>query len=312
MMTVEVHVLEINNLTKTYGSLLAVKNIPLTVHTGSIHGFMGPNGAGKTTTKRCCLGLLMPNSGSINIFNMPVSSKIVTILKNVGYIPGDVSLYNYYTVKQLLDYFEALRGLNKAPLRKSLIERLNLDESKSVKALSKGNRQKVGIILALMHDPDLLILDEPTAGLDPLLQAEFYKLMTELCERGKTIFFSSHILSEVDRICDEVSIIKNGELVTTEHISALSKRIGRKIILKFKDSGENRPLNLPNMIFDHADGNSQIYYVSGDVKQIIQSISNLSNLVDIVLPEPNIEDYVMHFYYVEESILIYQTIKLMI
>lgn len=303
MMTVEVPVLEINNLTKTYGSLIAVKNLTLTVHTGSIHGFLGPNGAGKTTTMRCCLGLLKPNSGSINIFNMPVSSKIVTILKNVGYIPGDVSLYNYYTVKQLLDYFEALRGLNKAPLRKSLIERLNLDESKSVKALSKGNRQKVGIILALMHDPDLLILDEPTAGLDPLLQAEFYKLMTELCERGKTIFFSSHILSEVDRICDEVSIIKNGELVTTEHISALSKRIGRKIILKFKDSGENRPLNLPNMIFDHADGNSQIYYVSGDVKQIIQSISNLSNLVDIVLPEPNIEDYFMHFYKEEEAIL---------
>ena len=264
-MTVEVPILEINNLTKTYGNLIAVKNLTLSVHTGSIHGFLGPNGAGKTTTMRCCLGLLKPNSGSINIFSLPVSSKIVTILKHVGYIPGDVSLYTYYTVKQLFDYFQALHSLDKAPLRKSLIERFDLDESKPVKSLSKGNRQKAGIILALMHDPDLLILDEPTAGLDPLLQAEFYKLMTELRDRGKTIFFSSHILSEVDRICDEVSIIKNGELVTTDHISTLAKRIGRKLVLKFRDNEQINPVSLPNMIFERKEGNSQIYYISGDV-----------------------------------------------
>lgn len=213
-------VLKIEGLTKYYGQLRAVNDVSIEVERGSIHGFLGPNGSGKTTTIRCALGLLKPSKGSIHIFGKKIGTNNVDILKRIGYLPGDVYLYQYYTVKQFLDYFQSLHKLKEVPRRRDLVERLELDESLKIKTLSKGNRQKVGIVQALQHDPDLLILDEPTSGLDPLLQAEFLKILDEI--RGdKTIFFSSHVLSEVQRICDQVSIIRKGNLVSTEEVATV-------------------------------------------------------------------------------------------
>ena len=289
-------ILEVSNLTKKYGNLTAVKDLDLTVEEGTIHGFLGPNGAGKTTTIRCILGLLKPNAGHIKIFGKPVGTNNVDILKQIGYLPGDVSLYTYYTVKELFDYFQALRHLKHAPLREDLVKRLDIDESKPVKTLSKGNRQKAGIVLAFMHNPDLLVLDEPTSGLDPLLQNEFYKILAEFRDAGKTIFFSSHVLSEVDRLCDKVSLIRNGELVSTEDIADLSMKIGRRVILKFKKNGNTTPVNLPNMKFIEKNGDAQIYLLQGNTKQIIQTLNDLPNLEDFSIPEPNVEDYFMQFY----------------
>lgn len=295
-MAISNSVLEVSHLTKKYGNLIAVKDVNLTVEEGIIHGFLGPNGAGKTTTIRCMLGLLKPNIGNIRIFGKSVGLNNVAILKKIGYLPGDVSLYPYYTVKELFDYFEALHHIKHAPLRDDLVKRLDIDESKSVKALSKGNRQKAGIILALMHNPDLLILDEPTSGLDPLLQNEFYKIMAEFRDNGKTIFFSSHVLSEVDRLCDKVSLIRNGELVSTENIAELSMKVGRRIILKFSSNGSTRPLDLPNMKFIEKNGDAQIYLLTGDIKQIIKTLTDIPEIIDFSIPEPNVEDYFMHFY----------------
>ncbi len=296
-MTNEKSVLEISNLTKYYGKLLAVNELSLEVEHGTIHGFLGPNGAGKTTTIRCILGLLKSNAGTVRIFGHKMGSSNIEVLGRIGYLPGDVYLYQYYTVKQLLDYFQSLYRRKEMPLRQELIERLDLDESLPVKALSKGNRQKVGIVQALMHDPDLLILDEPTSGLDPLLQNEFISFLDEL--RGKkTIFFSTHVLSEAQRVCDKVSIIRKGELVTTEDVTALSKNLGRQLILQF--TAEHPPLDLAELSFidakAHGTEYTHRYLVTGSLKSVVQHISQLEEITDFSLPEASVEDYFMKFY----------------
>lgn len=289
-------ILEIKNLTKAYGNLVAVKNLDLVVEKNTIHGFLGPNGSGKTTTIRCILGLLKPNSGKISVFSENAGSNNKKVLQKIGYLPGEVVLYPYYTVKQLLDYFMIVYGIKDKTIRKDLVKRLDLDESRPVKALSKGNRQKAGIVLALMHDPEFIILDEPTSGLDPLLQAEFFKILSELKEKGKTIFFSSHILSEIDRVCDKVSFIRNGSIISTENISGLTSKIGRKIILKFNDKSTNHTIKHPNLQFVREEGLSHIFNLSGDVVKTIHDLTENPDIVDISIPEPNVEDYFLSFY----------------
>ena len=290
------NILEINNLTKAYGNLVAVKNLDLVVEKNTIHGFLGSNGSGKTTTIRCILGLLKPNAGKISIFSEKVGYNNTKLLKKIGYLPGEVVLYPYYTVKQLFDYFMVVYGIKDDSIRKNLVNRLDLDESKSVKALSKGNRQKAGIILALMHDPEFIILDEPTSGLDPLLQTEFFKIISEFKDKGKTIFFSSHILSEIDRVCDKVSFIRNGTIISTENISGLTAKIGRKIILKLNDKSTNHIINHPNLEFVREEGLSHIFNITGDVVKTLHELTENPDIVDISVPEPNVEDYFLSFY----------------
>ena len=207
-------------LTKFYGHTRGIENLDLEVARGEILGFLGPNGAGKTTTIRMLMGLLRPTSGEADILGMNVWRRSVEIKFKVGNIPGDVSLYENMRVRELLDYVDRFRP-GPDVLRDPLIERLDLDVSKKVKALSRGNRQKVAIVLAMMHDPEILILDEPTLGLDPLMQQEFYAILSEFKERGKTVFLSSHILSEVGRVCDRVAIVRQGVLVDVRAIEEL-------------------------------------------------------------------------------------------
>jgi ABC-2 type transport system ATP-binding protein len=292
-------VIEILGLTKKFGSLVAVNNIDLTVEKGTIHGFLGPNGAGKTTTIRCALALLRPNKGEVRIFGEIMSPNKTNIQRNVGYLPGEVHLYPYYSVKQLLDYYGNLYGNQNPPLRQELVKRFNLDENTKTKALSKGNRQKVGIIQALMHDPDLLILDEPSSGLDPLLQNVFYKVLREFRDRGKTIFFSSHVLSEVQKVCDYVSVIRKGDIVSSEDVSTLVNKIQRKIVLTFNDNNIVDPPSFPNLEFINREGEKFNYLVKGDIKDSISQL-NTPNVENIIIPELSVEDYFLAYYQKEK------------
>lgn len=206
-------------LTKYYGKTLGIENLDLKIKKGETFGLLGPNGAGKTTTIRLLLGLLKPTKGTAKINKLDCWDKTVEIKRLCGYIPGDVRLLKNYTGRRLINLYSQLRG--SLGSSDNLIYRLNFDSTKKVKQMSKGNRQKLAIILALMHQPEVLILDEPTSGLDPLMQKEFFKLIEEAKERGSTTLYSSHFLPEVERICDRAAIIKEGNLIAVEEIKKL-------------------------------------------------------------------------------------------
>ena len=209
------------NLTKYYGKIRGIEDFTLTVNKGEIFGFLGPNGAGKTTTIRLCLGLIAKTSGSITIFGMDSHRDSVAIRKRVGYVPGDFGLIPNIRVKAYLNYLLSLSECKSDDKMKELAERFDLDLNRKTHELSRGNKQKVGVVQAFMADQDLIILDEPTTGLDPLMQQEFYKLVKPEKETGKTIFMSSHILAEAEAVCDRVAIVKEGRLKMVEDIASL-------------------------------------------------------------------------------------------
>ncbi len=211
--------IQTDRLTKFYGTYRGIENLDLTVEEGEIFGFLGPNGAGKTTTIRVLLDLIRPTGGHARIFGQDVQAASVAIKALIGYLPGELALWPNLTGRQTLTYLGNLRG--GVPLARidSLAERLQLDLRKKFREYSKGNKQKVGLVQALMHRPRLLILDEPTGGLDPLNQQEFFRLLTEARAGGATVFLSSHVLSEVEHTCDRVGIIREGQLVRVGSVS---------------------------------------------------------------------------------------------
>ena len=204
-------IIQLEKLTKSYGVHRGIIDVDLNVEQGEVFGFLGPNGAGKTTTIRTALDLIRPTSGRALVFGIDSSADPVAIHKRIGYIPGEFTLYDRLTGGQTLDYFANLRGGVDRAYQASLIERFEIDPSRRFKELSKGNKQKIGLVIALQHKPELLILDEPTSGLDPLVQQSFYALVREAKADGRTVFLSSHILSEVERTCDRVAIIRDGQ-----------------------------------------------------------------------------------------------------
>ncbi|MCR4841573.1 MAG: ABC transporter ATP-binding protein [Lachnospiraceae bacterium] len=223
------NILEIKNLTKYYGDVLGVKNLSLELREGEIFGFIGPNGAGKSTTIRSVMHLINKTSGSVFVNGKEFLKNDTETKKLIGFLPGEVYLYDDLKVGQILDYHESFfkNSVNAQAIhekRVSLCDRLKLDESKKIEDLSLGNLKKTGIILALMHMPKLIIMDEPTSGLDPIMQNVFYDLLLEEKARGNTVFYSTHILNEVSKICDRVGIIRNGQLVKVEKTSELSDK----------------------------------------------------------------------------------------
>lgn len=217
-------VLEIKNLTKYYDKVLGVENLSLTLEKGEVFGFIGPNGAGKSTTIRSVMNLINKTEGEVYLNGEKLTKKCARLKEEIGYLPSEIRLYDDLTVKEMLDYHESFYKKNIHKRRLDLVKRLKLDETKKIEELSLGNLKKVGIILAFMHKPKLVILDEPTSGLDPIIQEEFFKLIKEEKEKNTTIFYSTHILSEISRVCDRVGIIKEGHLLKIEKIEDLIKK----------------------------------------------------------------------------------------
>ena len=217
-------ILEIKSLTKYYGKVLGVENLSLTLMEGEVFGFIGPNGAGKSTTIRSILNLINKNEGQVLINGKPFDKNDTELKKLIGYLPSEIHLYEDLTVKEILNYHESFYEKNIHKRRQDLVKKLKLDESKKIEDLSLGNLKKLGIILALIHEPKILILDEPTSGLDPIIQQVFYKLLIEEKKKGTTILYSTHVLSEISKICDRVGIIKEGHLLKIETIEELHQK----------------------------------------------------------------------------------------
>ena len=227
------HAIETRGLTKYYGDTAGIVDLDLMVEAGEVYGFIGPNGAGKTTTIRLLLNLLQPTKGSGTIFGMDAVADSVAIRHRVGYLPGDLALYPSMTGREFLLYFSRLRGVDTAAATTRLAERFELDLDRRIKEYSKGNRQKVGLVNAFMHEPELLILDEPTGGLDPLMQQEFAALLGEVRAEGRTVFLSSHYLPEVERIADRVGIVRQGHLIAVDTLDGFRTRVQSNLSIEF-------------------------------------------------------------------------------
>ena len=286
--------IEISNLTKLYGKTVGIKNLTLNIKEGEIFGFLGPNGAGKTTTIRCMLNILIPNQGSVKINGEIVSRNSSHLKNDIGYLPGELFYPKGFSVKNLLDYIESLK---KKPCsrREEILKRFNLETHKKIQALSHGNKQKLGIILAFMHDPNILILDEPSTGLDPLLQQTLYDLILEEKEKGKTIFFSSHNLDEVQKICDRVAIISEGELISVEKVSDLSKKVVRHLKAIIED-GDLKVFEKAGIEMS-VEGNEINFPIKERtvLNKILKLLSDM-DVKDISYPPASLEEYFLLHY----------------
>jgi ABC-2 type transport system ATP-binding protein len=279
-----------DKLTKSYGSQRGIVQIDLEVSEGEVFGFLGPNGAGKTTTIRTLLDLIRPTSGRAFVFGIETTVDPVAIHRRVGYLPGEFAMYDRMTGRDTIDYFANLRGGVERHYQDDLISRFDLDPGRRYREYSKGNKQKVGLVIALQHRPDLLILDEPTAGLDPLVQQTFFELLREAIAEGRTAFLSSHVLGEVEKTCDRVAIIRDGRLVRVDRVDALRDLAEHHVELHFA-----RPVpaaafaDLPGVDGISVDERIVRMRVSGSVVPIVHAAAGF-DLVDFVTREPTLEE----------------------
>ena len=287
----------LNELTKHYGKHRGINNLSFSVNQGEFFGFIGPNGAGKSTTIRTLMGLIRPTGGSASIFDLDCHSKASVIARDVGYLPSENSYYENMKVRELLQYTADLYGMDCKTKMKELADRLNLDLSRKIADLSLGNKKKMGIVSAIMTSPKLIIMDEPTSGLDPLIQQAFYDILKEENSRGATVFFSSHVLSEVQKLCDRVAILKEGQLIGIQSIKELRESGYKKVSLSAKEA-------IPRDFFDlsgianyaeTADKTSVSFMYNGDITAIIDKL-HLLHLDDVLLEEPSLEEIFMHYY----------------
>ncbi len=282
-------VIATEKLTKSYGSHRGIVEVDLVVEAGEIYGFLGPNGAGKTTTIRLLLDLLRPTSGRAFVFGIETTSDPVAIHRRIGYLPGEFALFDRLTGGQTIEYFANLRGGVDARYQADLVARFDLDPSRRFKEYSKGNKQKVGLVIALQHRPDLLILDEPTSGLDPLVQQTFFELLRETVAEGRTAFLSSHILGEVERTCHRVAIIRDGRLVTIDRVEALRDLAYHEVELRFAAP-------VPEAVFSPLPGVTDVVAIDGGLQMrvtgsmapIVEAASG-RGLVEFETREPSLE-----------------------
>ena len=280
-----------DNLTKYYGKSRGIVDLNLSVEQGEVFGFIGPNGAGKSTTIRTLMGLIAPTKGSAQIFGMDVIKDKKAILQKVGYLPSEAIFYPGMKVKDLLKLSADLRKKNCADESKLLCERLQLDMDRKVDELSFGNRKKVAIVCALQHRPELLILDEPTGGLDPLMQREFFEIIRERNQNGMTVFLSSHILSEIQHNCSRAAIIREGKIIACDSVNALSQTNAKRITV-------HGQVNLDNLdgVRDRKDsGNSVSFLFSGNINDLIRGLS-ACRVSDLTVTEPDLEEIFLHYY----------------
>jgi ABC-2 type transport system ATP-binding protein len=283
-------VITLEKLTKFYGKSRGIIDVDLEVQQGEVFGFLGPNGAGKTTTIRTMLDLIRPTSGRATVFGIESSADPVAIHRRIGYIPGEFALYDRLTGKQTLEYFANLRGGVDLAYQASLIERFELDPGKRFKEYSKGNKQKVGVITALQHKPELLVLDEPTAGLDPLVQQTFFTTLHECVADGATVFLSSHILSEVEKSCRRVAIIREGRIVKLDTVEGLRDLAHHQVELRFAGPvPSDRFAHLPGVSEVMAEDHTLRMRVAGAITPVVREAAQYE-LLDFVSREPSLEE----------------------
>lgn len=288
--------IRLQELTKFYGNQVGVQDLDLEVRQGEIFGYLGPNGAGKTTTIRVLVDLIRPTSGTATVLGMDAQAESVEVRRRVGYVAGEPSLYDNLTGEETLVYAASLRGGVDWGRVRELAERLDCDLSRRVGDLSSGNCRKVAVIRAFMHDPPLLVMDEPTSGLDPLMQEEFDNMVREAKERGVTTFISSHILPEVEQVCDRVGIIRQGRLAAVESVDVLKSRAMRSLKIEFGESVSLESFsNVAGVVNLSVSGTSLRCDVTGSVGPLIKAAAQF-DLVDIALHEPTLEEIFMTYY----------------
>ena len=286
-------ILEIKNLTKYYGKTLGVKDLSLKLYEGEVFGFIGPNGAGKSTTIRSVMNLINKTEGVVLINGEEFNKNNISAKKLIGYLPSEIHLYEDLTVKEMLDYHESFYEEDIHKRRCELVKRLKLDEEKKTEDLSLGNTKKLGIILAFMHNPKLLILDEPTSGLDPIMQQTFYELLKEEKEKGTTIFYSTHILSEISKICDRVGIIKEGHLLKIETMEELHKKNLNIVTIESKEIDKIIKDLKQDLISKNSDTIKFKNKLSINI--LIEKLSKYK-IDKLLIEEATIEDIFLHYY----------------
>ena len=314
------YVIEANKLTKYYGKSKGIEDLDLAVEQGDFFGFIGPNGAGKSTCIRTLLGLIRPTGGSARVLGHDIVTGHDEILKRVGYLPSEINFYSGMKVKDAIRYSADLRRKDCSAVAAELVERLDLDTEKKVDDLSLGNRKKAGIICALQHQPELLILDEPTSGLDPLMQREFFRILTEQHEKGATIFLSSHILSEVQTHCRTAAFIKDGRIIISDRVERLEETGAKKVTIRGKISEElaaelrrmesserdqgNVGVKTPGVLAkrsEHAvtdlvlESKYASFLYSGNISRLLKLLAD-EKLWDVSITEPAMEEIFMNYY----------------
>ena len=282
--------IQTEQLTKYYGKFRGIVDVDLEVNEGEAFGFLGPNGAGKTTMIRTLLDHIRPTSGRATVFGIDTTADPVAIHKRLGYLPGEFALYDKLTGGQTLEYFANLRGGVDTAYQRSLIERLEVDPSRRFREYSKGNKQKIGLVIALQHRPDLLLLDEPTSGLDPLIQQVFYEVIREAKAEGRTVFLSSHILSEVEKTCDRVAIIREGRLARVDRTESLRDLAHHTVELVFTGPVPASEFeSIPGVTDVRADDHVLRMRVSGNIAPVVRAAARYE-LSDFVSREPSLEE----------------------
>jgi ABC-2 type transport system ATP-binding protein len=287
-----------SRLTKDYGLGRGLFDLDLEIPAQEVFGFLGPNGAGKTTTIRCVMGMIRPTSGSAHVFGIDCLRDSVEVKRKVGYLPGDMPQFGGMRGKEVVAYFGGMRGGADPKRVRALAERFDLDLGRRFREYSSGNKQKLGIVLAFMHAPELLILDEPTGGLDPLNQQEFYQLVREARDDGATVFLSSHILSEVEHVCDRVGIVREGRLVKVAELEELHRIRVHKVELVFADGAEipeNDIRGAPGVQDVAIEGRVVTFSVHGSFEPVLRSLAGAS-VTNLVSHEPSLEEFFLEYY----------------
>jgi ABC-2 type transport system ATP-binding protein len=288
--------IETRALTKYYGKVCGIEAVDLVVEQGEVFGFLGPNGAGKTTTIRTLLDFHRPTSGTATVLGLDSRVDYVEIHRRTGYLPGDLELYDRLTGRTLTNWLARLRGTEDLSERDSLAERFRLDLDRPIRDLSKGNRQKVGVVQAFMHMPELYVLDEPTGGLDPLMQEEFRILLREVVGRGATVFLSSHSLDEVERAADRVGVIRDGTMIIVDSVKALRARAKRHVVLRFTEAVDRADFaNLPEVTDVTATDQELRMTVSGSLDAVVKAASR-HTVVDFVSQPADLEEIFIDVY----------------
>ncbi len=299
-MTTQDPVIVIDNFHKSYGKIQAVKGISMRVERGEIFGFLGPNGAGKTTTIRCMLDVIRPTSGTLRVLGLDAQRDKMELHRRIGYLPGDVRLPGQMTGKQIINYFSRLQGL-KPVLLNDLLARFDVEIKRPLKGYSKGMRQKIGIVLAFMCDPEILILDEPTSGLDPLLQRTFNEFLLQEQQRGKTIFMSSHIMSDVEKVCQRVAVIRQGEIVTIEEVEKLRQKAGQRVVVEFGDPVSIDELShMPGVSNVTSHNHAYHFNVGGSMDALIKALSR-HEVLRLQAEEAPLEEVFLQFYEIPQA-----------